>query len=155
MVHWLSRAPHEVADILDHAEHRHVEFVNVLRPQMSAPSTPTHRPFKKTRTHKWRGLCLAICSFTPGAEISSYFRSSGWCPFGSRSPNGSIRPLNGRPGRSATTASHAPERPVAALPILGGADDDVRVTRARHRPISVHDRWQVRAPYLVIETDAH
>jgi hypothetical protein len=32
---------------------------------------------------------------TPSAEISSYFRFSGWCqeqPFGSRSPNGSIRP---------------------------------------------------------------
>jgi hypothetical protein len=27
---------HEVADILDHAEHRHVEFVNILRPQMPA-----------------------------------------------------------------------------------------------------------------------
>src|ERR1700720_376301 len=26
-----------------------------------------------------------------------------------RSPNGSIRPLNGRSGRSATTASHAPK----------------------------------------------
>jgi hypothetical protein len=36
---------HEVADILDHAEHRHVEFVNILRPQISVPSTPTHRPF--------------------------------------------------------------------------------------------------------------